>query len=69
MIHFDFIMEDVDAENLMSLFNTAIGNNNQQIMKAMVKKEPQEVIDAYNRDIEYLKGLKLQMTNTRVKGT
>jgi len=67
MIHFDFVLSDVDAENLMSLFGTAIGNDNNQIMKEMVKDDHDvDIIKAYKRDIEYLKELKLKMSNTRV---
>lgn len=67
MIHFDFVMDDLDVENLMSLFGSAISDNYVRIIQEVAKEKPnQNMIDAYNQDIDYLNELRLNMKNTRV---
>ena len=67
MIHFDFIVSDVDAENIMGCIQTEIVNCHMKIQKCIVAEDAQKVIDAYNSRIEYLEELKTRMHNSRVE--
>ena len=67
MIHFDFIVSDVDAENIMGCIQTEIVNCHMKIQKCIVAEDAQKVIDAYNSRIEYLEELKTRMYNSRVE--
>ena len=67
MIHFDFIVSDVDAENIMGCIQTEIVNCHMKIQKCIVANDAQKVIDAYNSRIEYLEELKTRMYNSRVE--
>ena len=67
MIHFDFIVNDVDAENIMGCIQTEIVNCHMKIQKCIVAEDAQKVIDAYNSRIEYLEELKTRMYNSRVE--
>ncbi len=66
MIHFNFTVSDVDAENIISVMRHRIVLNNQQIVEMIGKPGQEEYIDAYRRDNEYVEGLIKKMTNTRV---
>ena len=64
---FDFIVSDVDAENIMGCIQTEIVNCHMKIQKCIVANDAQKVIDAYNSRIEYLKELIVKMHNNRVE--
>lgn len=72
MIHFNFIVEDVDAENIMWAIRNAALRNDESIMDYMVREDlTQEQKDSY---IDWLKANKAymldlieKMTNTRVE--
>jgi len=69
MVHFDFVVNDVDAENIMDLMQKGIVDCHTSIMSSMVENdsaETQSSIDWLNGHIEYLEDLKLKMKNTRV---
>jgi hypothetical protein len=66
MIHFDFTVTDVDAENIFSMMRDRILRNNQQIIEMIGKPGKEDYIAAYRRDNEYVEGLIKKMTNTRV---
>jgi hypothetical protein len=72
MIHFDFIVEDVDAENLMWAIRESALRNDEHIMKYMARTDlTQEQKDSYinwlNSNKAYMLGLIEKMTNTRVE--
>jgi hypothetical protein len=72
MIHFDFIVEDVDAENLMWAIRESALRNDEHIMKYMARQDlTQEQKDSYinwlKANKEYMLGLIKKMTNTRVE--
>jgi hypothetical protein len=70
MIHFDFTVSDVDAQNILQIMRERINANNVKIIDHMVQVLVQEghedYIAAYRRDNEYVEGLIQKMTNTRV---
>ena len=63
MIHFNFTIEDADAENLMSLFQHRINSNNELIMTELCKKEDcdKSYIDILKKDIIYWTELKTKI--------
>ena len=63
MIHFDFTVDDVDAENIISILRSQISHNNLKMLSDI------DEIDRayYERDNEYIEGLIKKMTNTRVE--
>ena len=67
MIHFDFIVSDADAENIMEIMRDRIMHNNVHIQKLMVAWRQEHYIKAYKQDNEYIEGLIKKMTNTRVE--
>jgi hypothetical protein len=72
MIHFDFIVEDVDAENLMWAIRESALRNDEHIMKYMARTDlTQEQKDSYinwlNSNKAYMLGLIEKMTNTRIE--
>jgi uncharacterized small protein (DUF1192 family) len=77
MIKFEFTVEDVDAENIMSCLSDRINKENMDIMDEMVKQhqsddpsvksECEARIAWLRASIEYTKGLKKKMKNTRVE--
>jgi hypothetical protein len=72
MIHFDFIVEDVDAENLMWAIRESALRNDEHIMKYMARQDlTREQKDSYiswlKANKAYMLGLIEQMTNTRVE--
>ena len=68
MIHFDFIVSDVDAENIMSCFQAEIDKCNENIVAfyAQMGYCP-KAVEPYKSRIEYLKDLKTKMHNSRVE--
>lgn len=64
MIHFDFVVEDVDAEIIMSFFDDAIAR---AITKMHQPETPQHDIDWFKKHIEYLKELRGKMKNKWVE--
>ncbi len=72
MIHFDFIVEDVDAENLMWAIRESALRNDETIMDYMARTDlTQEQKDSYINWLKankaYMLGLIEKMTNTRVE--
>jgi hypothetical protein len=72
MIHFDFIVEDVDAENLMWAIRESALRNDEHIMDYEARTDlTQEQKDSYiswlKANKEYMLGLIEKMTNTRIE--
>jgi hypothetical protein len=72
MIHFDFIVEDVDAENLMWAIRESALRNDEHIMDYEARTDlTQEQKDSYiswlKANKEYMLGVIEKMTNTRVE--
>jgi hypothetical protein len=72
MIHFDFIVEDVDAENIMWAIRESALRNDEHIMDYEARTDlTQEQKDSYiswlKANKEYMLGLIEKMTNTRVE--
>ncbi|MFA6198824.1 MAG: hypothetical protein WC679_00205 [Bacteroidales bacterium] len=65
MIHFNFILDDVDAENLFQLIYSNIIENHMKIQKAMIA-ENKDLQIAYENDIIYIKELMSKLQNTRI---
>jgi hypothetical protein len=72
MIHFNFIVEDVDAENLMWAIRESALRNDEHIMDYEVRTDlTQEQKDSYiswlKANKAYMLGLIEKMTNTRIE--
>jgi len=72
MIHFNFIVEDVDAENLMWAIRESALRNDEDIMDYEARTDlTQEQKDSYINWLKankaYMLGLIEKMTNTRVE--
>ncbi len=72
MIHFDFIVEDVDAENLMWAIRESALRNDEHIMDYEARTDlTQEQKDSYIKYFKdgkaYMLGLIEKMTNTRIE--
>lgn len=67
MIHFDFTVSDVDAENIFSVMRHRIVLNNIEIIELIGKTGQEHYIEAYRRDNEYVEDLIRKMTNTQVE--
>jgi hypothetical protein len=72
MIHFDFIVEDVDAENLMWAIRESALRNDEHIMDYEARTDlTQEQKDSYiswlKANKAYMLGLIEKMTNTRIE--
>jgi hypothetical protein len=72
MIHFNFIVEDVDAENLMWTIRESALRNDEHIMDYEARTDlTQEQKDSYiswlKANKAYMLGLIEKMTNTRVE--
>ena len=72
MIHFDFIVEDVDAENLMWAIRESALRNDEAIMDYEARTDlTQEQKESYYQALDankaYMLGLIEKMTNTRVE--
>jgi len=66
MIHFDFMVSEEDAENIISALGGVISNDQVIIMELMAAGGPKIDIEFYKRDIEYHKELIKKMTYTQV---
>ena len=72
MIHFDFIVEDVDAENLMWAIRESALRNDEAIMDYearadLTREQKDSYISWLKANKEYMLGLIEKMTNTRVE--
>jgi hypothetical protein len=72
MIHFNFIVEDVDAENLMWAIRESALRNDEHIMDYEARTDlTQEQKDSYiswlKANKAYMLGLIEKMTNTRIE--
>ena len=72
MIHFDFIVEDVDAENLMWAIRESALRNDEAIMgyearTNLTLEQKDSYISWLKANKEYMLGLIEKMTNTRVE--
>jgi hypothetical protein len=72
MVHFDFIVEDVDAENLMWAIRESALRNDEHIMDYEARTDlTQEQKDSYiswlKANKAYMLGLIEKMNNTRVE--
>ena len=63
MIHFDFIVEEGDAENIFDCIQQQINYNNLQIQHLVLSKKDEPMIDDYKRYVEYLTSLKEYLQN------
>jgi len=61
MTHFDFVVEDADADSIFDCIQAKIVANHEIILELMDKKSAQATIDMYLRDITYLTILKKKM--------
>ena len=59
-VHFDFVVSDVDAENIMNIMQTAITRNSVAISKAVIRGDNNMVL-SLERDIAYIESLIEQM--------
>lgn len=76
MIHFDFIVDDIDAENIFSCISDRISDMHQNILKnstlknisldEKIKNKCEAEIKWYYSHINYLNKLKEKMKNTIV---
>jgi hypothetical protein len=63
MIHFDFTVEDVDAETIFDCINSTINRcNGRKLHRSTTKAES----DCLSKHVDYLKSLKKKMLNTLV---
>lgn len=67
MIHFDFVVDDVDAENIINCIHSEICKCHEDIMDCMVEGGKEEYIAAYRDRIQYLKELIVKMHNSWVE--
>lgn len=68
MIHFDFIVEDVDAENIMHCLQQEQNRTNEIITKIIIEDpiDKDMLIFSYEKWEKYLEDLKGKMTNSLV---
>lgn len=69
LIHFDFMVTQDDAENILACIHDRIGDCNKQILEVMCDGDgdfQESQIDWLNRRIIYLTELKLKMKNKLV---
>ena len=72
MIHFDFIVEDVDAENLMSAIRESALRNDMSVMDYeartdLTREQKDSYINWLKANKAYMLGLIEKMTNTRIE--
>ncbi len=66
MIHFDFVVSDADAENIMGALQTEINHLNEMVIKELMNDNDTMVLHL-RESIKYFENLKLKMLNERVK--
>jgi hypothetical protein len=64
-VHFDFIVDDLDAENIMDIMNKEKCCCLEEATWAASQKEP-KLVDALKNHAAYIDGLISKMLNTRV---
>ena len=64
MIHFDFVVEDVDAENIFDCVNSTIRQAND---RKLYKNTTQDEAEWLRKHVEYLNSLKKKMLNKNVE--
>jgi hypothetical protein len=67
MIHFNFTVSDADAENIFTILNNQIVHNHAKMVKLVANGDEYNMLEAYERDNEYIEELINKMTNTRVE--
>jgi hypothetical protein len=72
MIHFDFIVEDVDAENLMWAIRESALRNDEHKLSYMARsdltdEQKESYYQALDANKAYMLGVIEKMTNTRVE--
>lgn len=77
MVHFDFVVDDCDAETIFDCVHKRIGEMHERIMEDMVtagtttneaeKKKCEAQIAWYRSHIKYIEGLLGKMKTTRKK--
>jgi hypothetical protein len=65
MIHFDFIVDDIDASNIFECIQAEISKC---LMRKLRSNTTPEESDWYDAHAKYLEGLKLKMKNKLIKG-
>jgi hypothetical protein len=73
MIHFDFVVEDVDAENIVGAIRDVALRNDELITEAIARtdltdEQRASYISWFKSNKEYMLGLVEKMTNRRVAG-
>lgn len=69
MIKFEFVVSEIDAENIMSLFQSDVNRINERIMDEMCsdRVDSERVIQNYREQIVYMRELKDKVKNHWVK--
>lgn len=65
MIHFDFIVPDEDAENIMRIMQAAVSVQDEHILNCIVDGD-QSSLRWHQEHKQYILGLMHRMTNKRV---
>jgi len=69
-VHFDFILDDNEAESLMYAMQRIIANDNELILDMMASEHPDDYKEAsikcIREHIEYIKSIMEKMHNTRI---
>lgn len=66
-VHFDFIVDDVDAENIANCISAAVFKCDAEILKIIGDKDKEPYIEWFEAHKKYLLSLAKKMTNTRVE--
>jgi hypothetical protein len=66
MIHFDFVVDDIDAETLFSALQHEIQDLNMNICDEMADKNRPQYIEWYRTRISYINELMTKLTHTRI---
>ena len=66
MTHFNFIISDIDAENLFGALSTEISIIQDSITDEISKKNRQTYINAYKDRLKYIEKLIKKMKNKKV---
>jgi hypothetical protein len=65
-VHFDFVVSDVDAENILNCMSAAITKCDEEILEMWGDKTKESYVKWFKAHKEYLLGLTMKMKNTRV---
>lgn len=66
MIHFDFILDDIDAENLFAALQHEIQDINVNIMDELAEQNRPDYIEWYRERIKYINDLITKLNHTRI---